>query len=74
MNRCFELAKAASLTVHDHLHIIQKTVNNSQGLRHGHAGLFQREPVQSLQYGLDLAISQQLLRKLLCIVFRGSRL
>jgi hypothetical protein len=66
--RCSE-----SPTIHDHLHIIQKTVNDSQGLRHSHPGLFLRESVQSLQYRLDLAIPQQLLRELLCSEFRSSR-
>ena len=41
-------------------------MNDSQGLRHGHARLFLRESVQSLEYRLDLAISQQLLCELLC--------
>jgi hypothetical protein len=51
-------------------------VNDSQGLRHGHPGLFLRESVQSLEYRLDLAISQQLLCELLCVALRvrGSRL
>ena len=56
----------APLTVHDHLHIVQKTVNDGEGLGHGHAGLFLGESVQPLQYRLYLAISQQLLRELLC--------
>jgi hypothetical protein len=67
---------AAPLTVHDHLHIVQKTVNDGQGLRHGHAGLVLGESVQSLEYRLDLAVSQQLLCELLYDTFRisGSRL
>ena len=67
---------AAPLTVHDHLHIVQQTVNDSKGMRHGHAGLFLCESVQSLEYRLDLAVSQQLLCKLLCDTsrVRGSRL
>jgi hypothetical protein len=67
---------AARLTVHDDLHIVQKTVNDGQGLRHGHAGLFLCESVQSLEYRLDLAVSQQLLSELLCDTFpiSGSRL
>ena len=47
---------------------------DSQGLRRGHSGLLLREPVQSLQNGLDLAIPQQLLGELLCYAFRGGRL
>jgi hypothetical protein len=46
-------------------------MDDCQGLHHGHAGLFLRESVQSLQYRLDLAIPQQLLRELLCNTFRG---
>jgi hypothetical protein len=53
--------------------MVQKTVNDSQGLRHGHAGLFLRESIQSLQDRLDLTIPQQLLRELLCNRFRGGR-
>jgi hypothetical protein len=49
-------------------------MNDSQGLSHGHAGLFLRESVQPLQDRLDLAIPQQLLRELLCNKFRYSRL
>ena len=51
-------------------------MNDSQGLRHGHARLFLRESVQSLKYRLDFAISQQFLCELLCVAFRvrGSRL
>jgi hypothetical protein len=45
-------------------------VNDSQGLGYSHAGLFLREPIQSFQYRLDLAVPQQLLRELLCDVFR----
>ena len=56
----------APLTVHDHLHIVQKTVNDGEGLGHGHASFFLGESVESLEYRLDLAISQQLLRELLC--------
>ena len=41
-------------------------MNDSQGLGHGHARLFLRESVQSLENRLDLAISQQLLCELLC--------
>ena len=51
-------------------------MNDSQGLRHGHPGLFLRESVQSLKYRLNLAISQQLLCELLCEKsrVRGSRI
>ena len=67
---------AAPLTVHDHLHIVQKTVNDSKGMRHGHAGLFLGESVQSLEYRLDLAVSQQFFGELLCDTsrVRGSHL
>jgi hypothetical protein len=66
-DQLFEFAEqAASLTVNDYLHIIQKTMNDGQCLCHGHPGLFLRESVQSLEYRLDLAISQQLLCELLC--------
>jgi hypothetical protein len=47
---------SASPTFHDHFHIVQKTMNDSQGLRHSHAALFLRESVKSLQYRLDLTI------------------
>ena len=45
-------------------------MNDGQGLSNGHAGLFLRESVQSLQYLLYLAVSQQLLGELLCDTFR----
>ena len=48
----------AARTINDRLYIVHKTLNDSQGLRGGHAGLFLRESVQSLQYGFDLSISQ----------------
>ena len=65
----------ALLTVHDHLHIVQKAVNDGEGLRHGHASFFLGESVQSLEYRLDLAVSQQLFCELLCNKSRvkGSR-
>jgi hypothetical protein len=61
-------------TVYYHLHIIQKAVDDSQGLSDSHEGLFPRESVQPFQYRLNLAIPQQLLRELLCNTFRCSRL
>ena len=53
-------------TFHNHLHISHKTMNDTQGLRHGHPRLVLGQSVQSLENRLDLALPQQLLRKLLC--------
>jgi hypothetical protein len=61
----------APLTVHNHFHIVHKTVDNLQDVGLHHAGLVLGEPVQSTQYIFDLAVPQQLLRELLCDEFRN---
>jgi hypothetical protein len=33
------------LTIHDHLHILEKTVDHLQSLRGGHLGLLMGEPI-----------------------------
>ena len=50
------------LTVHDHLHILDETVDNFEGLSCCNPGLVMRESVESLQDGLDVLLS--LLHKL----------
>jgi hypothetical protein len=60
----------APLTVHNHFHIVHKTVDNLQDVRLHHAGLVLGEPVQSTHYIFDLTVPQQLLCELLCDEFR----
>ena len=61
----------ASLTFHNHFHIVHETVNDLQDMRLHHPGLVLRQSIQSTQYVLDLAVSQQLLCELFCNVFRN---
>src|ERR1700761_331278 len=58
--------QGASLTFHNHFHIVHKTVNALQDMRLHHPGLVLRESIQSTQYVFDLAVSQQLLCELFC--------
>ena len=70
----FGIDCGASLTIQNYFHIGHKTVDNLQDVRLRHASLVLREPVQSAQYILDLAIPQQLLGELLCNELRDSDL
>ena len=65
--------EGASLTIHNHFHIVHKTVDNLQDVRLHHAGFVLRETVQSTQNFLDLAVSQQLLCELPCNEFRNRK-
>ena len=60
-----EEAKKRWRTVHDELHVAQKTMNDLKRLSPGHASLIDGESVQSIEHILDLALPQQLLCKLL---------
>jgi hypothetical protein len=53
-------------TFHNHLHIIDKTMDYTQGLRSSHPSLLLGQSVQPLDGCFDLTVTQQLLRKLLC--------
>jgi hypothetical protein len=62
-------------TFHNSLHITHKTVDHTQGLHNSHPSLVLGQSIQFLEYGLYLAVAQQLFRKLLCFTLsRGQRL
>ena len=46
-DQMFGIDYGASLTVHNHFHIVHKTVDNLQDVRLRHASLVLGEPVQS---------------------------
>ena len=49
------------LTVNDILHILEKTIDNLEGLCRGYPSLILREPIQSLKYRLDVLTPEKLL-------------
>jgi hypothetical protein len=53
-------------TFHNYLHISHKTIYYTQGLCHSQPSLVLGQSIQSAEYGLYLAVPQQLLRELLC--------
>jgi hypothetical protein len=55
------------LTVGDHPHILDKTMDNLQGLRSGQFRLFLGESVKPLENRLGILLSEQLLDKFLCV-------
>ena len=57
------------LTVHYPFHILEKTVNNLEGLCCGYPSLVLSETVQSLKYRLDILLSdsKELLEKFFCV-------
>ena len=55
------------LTVHYHSHILDKAVNDLEGLRSRYLSLVQGEPIQLLEYRPDVLISKELLNKVFCI-------
>jgi hypothetical protein len=44
-------------TLHDYPNIVQKTMDNLQGLEGGHVSLFLGQPIQPVQHSLDLNLS-----------------
>ena len=44
-------------TFHNYLHITDKTVDDAQGLCNSHPSLVLGQSIQSLKYGLYLAVS-----------------
>ena len=66
--------QGAPLTVHNHFHIVHKTMDNLQDVRLHHAGFILGEPVQSAQDAFDLAVAQQFLCELLCEQLSNSNL
>lgn len=55
------------LTVHNHPHILDKTVNNLECLRRGDPSLILGESIQSLDYRFDVLLSKKLLNKFFCV-------
>jgi hypothetical protein len=56
------------LTVNDILHILEKTIDNLEGLCRSYPSLILSEPIQSLKYRLDvLSPEKLLLDKRLCV-------
>jgi hypothetical protein len=53
-------------TFHNHLHITHKTVDHTQCLYSSHPCLVLTQSVQSLEYGLYLAVPEEVLRDFLC--------
>ena len=53
-------------TFHNDLHVTDKTIDDTHGLRDSHSSLVLGQSIQSLENSLYLAVSQQLLRKFLC--------
>jgi hypothetical protein len=56
------------LTVHHHPHILDKTIYDFEGLRRSYPSLILGEPIQPLQYCLDLLLSEKLINKFFCVV------
>jgi hypothetical protein len=54
-------------TVHDYLHIEDKTMYDLKRLCCSRPSLVLRESVQPLQYSLHLVLSQKLLYQFLCV-------
>ena len=52
-----------SLTVHHHPHILDKTINDFEGLRGSYPSLILGEPIQPLEYCFDLLLSNKFLKK-----------
>jgi hypothetical protein len=50
------------LTVHHHPHILDKTINNFEGLRGSYPSLILGEPIQSLKDRHDVLSPEELLR------------
>jgi hypothetical protein len=56
------------LTVHHHPHILDKTINNFEGLRSSYPSLILGEPIQPLEYCLDLVLSKKLFNNFFCVI------
>ena len=55
------------LTVHHHPHILHKTIDDFEGLGGSYPSFILGEPIQSLEYCLDLLLSEKLVNKLSCV-------
>ncbi len=66
VNRCRATSRMYLLTIHDHAHILDETVNYVECLTCGSPSLVLRESVQPLQDGLDIILSEGFLHKFDC--------
>src|ERR1019366_3774186 len=55
------------LTVHHHPHILDKPVDNLEGLHCGHPSLVLGESIQPLEYRFDVLLPKKFLSKFFCI-------
>jgi hypothetical protein len=55
------------LTVHHHPHILDKTVDNLEGLRRCYPSLIQGKSIQPLDDRFDILLSKKLLDKFFCV-------
>jgi hypothetical protein len=62
------------LTVHHLFHILEKAVDDLEGLRRGYPSLVLGESVYPLQYRLDVLLSKELLEKLFCVSFESGNI
>jgi hypothetical protein len=63
LNRGWVTSPVRLLTLHDHLHILDKTVDDLESLDCGSLSLVVRESVEPLQDHLDFLLSQHFLHK-----------
>ena len=73
VNRCRATSRMHLLTIHDHAHILDETVNDLKCLTCGSPSLILRESVQPLQDGLDVILSESFLHKFDCAALSKVR-
>jgi hypothetical protein len=62
------MSRVRLLTIHDHPHALDETMNDGKGLGCGRPSFVMRESVQSLQDCLDIFLSENFLHKFDCDV------
>jgi len=67
-NRGWTICRVCLLTVHDHVHILDKTVDDLQSLTCSSPSLIVGKSIQSLEDSLDFLLSKGLLHKFDCVV------
>jgi hypothetical protein len=55
------IGRVRLLTIHDHPHILDKSVDDLQSVRCCRPSLLMREAIQPLQHRLDISLSQKFL-------------
>ena len=61
------ISEVSSLTVYDHPHILDKTIDDLKCLSCRYPGLVLGEPVQPLKNRVDLILSEKFVHKFLCV-------